>query len=121
VRGARPGGVTLNSRNKLAPGGQADALRAFAEALLPYLREHLQPATPKPEFYSQLDSPLGKRRHLEAARRGALRATKVGRLVLARRDDVDAFIAAHDVTGAERGHAEEDILSDWGLRSGRPR
>lgn len=111
----------MSNNDKLASGSLADVLRAFAEALLPYLREHLQPTTPKPEFYSQLDSPLGKRRHLEAARRGTLRATKVGRLVLARREDVDAFIDAQGSAGAKQGHVDEDILSDWGLRSGRPR
>jgi hypothetical protein len=50
----------------------------------------------KPEnvFYSQHDSPLGKRRFLDAARRGAFPSSKRGKLILAMRTDVDAWIRA---------------------------
>lgn len=98
-----------------------DVLRAFAEALSPYLRDCLQTThASDPAFYSQANSPLGRRRHLELARCGTLRAKKVGRLVLVARDDVHAFIEKHPA----RAHAaddQDDPLADWGLASRRRR
>lgn len=51
-------------------------------------------ATPANDYYDQHGSPIGKRRFLEAARRGAFASMKRGKLVLARRVDVDAWIRA---------------------------
>ena len=48
----------------------------------------------KPDYYDQNNNPLGKRRFLEAARRGAFPSTKQGKLVLAARPDVDSWIAS---------------------------
>ena len=50
--------------------------------------------TPANDYYDQHASPVGKRRVLEAARRGAFASMKRGKLVLARRVDVDAWIRA---------------------------
>lgn len=50
------------------------------------------------EYYDQATSPLGRRRHLEAARRGAFPSYKEGNRVLAKRADVDAYIRANPVT-----------------------
>jgi excisionase family DNA binding protein len=108
----------LNKHKKLAGTGQGELLRSLAEALAPYLQKYLQSATCDSEFYSQLDSPLGKRRHLQLVRRGALPANKVGRLVLVHRKDVHAFIAAHETTASDQPDAREDVLADWGLRRG---
>ena len=46
------------------------------------------------EYYDQRSSPLGRRRFLEAARRGTFPTTKRGKLVLARREEVDRWINA---------------------------
>lgn len=46
----------------------------------------------EPEYYSQLDSPLGRRQHLELVRRGKLQGFKVGKRVLVRRDVMRDFI-----------------------------
>ena len=48
----------------------------------------------KPEYCDQNNNPLGKRRFLEAARRGAFPSFKSGKLVLARRDDVDRWLVS---------------------------
>lgn len=47
------------------------------------------------DWVSQNDSPLGKSRHLKAARTGELKARKLGKDWLARRADIDAYIEAH--------------------------
>lgn len=99
-----------------------DVLRAFAEALIPYLREGLQvsDSPSEPAFYSQANSPLGRRRHLELARLGTLHAKKVGRLVLIPREDVHAFIERHPAR-PRTSENPDNPLTDWGLVSRRPR
>jgi hypothetical protein len=69
------------------------------------------------EYYDQRLNPLGKRRFLEAARRGAFPSTKQGKLVLARRTDVDAWIASgkRDARVSTASTAEGDALSDEDL------
>ncbi|MEI8255949.1 MAG: hypothetical protein WCJ30_09785 [Deltaproteobacteria bacterium] len=47
------------------------------------------------DYYSQHVNPLGKRPYLEAARRGDFASFSVGKLVLARRIDVNAWIETH--------------------------
>jgi len=46
-------------------------------------------------YYSASDNPLGRRAFLAAARRKEFPSHRVGKLVLAARTDVDAWIAAH--------------------------
>lgn len=46
----------------------------------------------EPEYYSQADSPLGRRLHLSLVRSGKLRGTKIGKRVLVRRDVMRDFI-----------------------------
>jgi hypothetical protein len=93
-----------------------DVLAVLADALAPYLRESLgdQSSDPGPVFYSQSDSPLGRRRHLELTRTGVLTGRKVGRRVLVLREDVHSYIdGRHD---APRESEEDgDVLVDWGL------
>jgi hypothetical protein len=64
-----------------------EAAQRFADEIASALREELR----ADDVVDQYTSPLGKRRHLEAARRGAFPVTRHGRLVLARRADVDAY------------------------------
>lgn len=99
-----------------------DVLRAFAEALIPYIRDRLERSdgSSDPAFYSQANSPLGRRRHLELARRGTLQARKVGRLVLIPREVVHAFIEQHPAR-ARANESPDNPLADWGLVSRRPR
>lgn len=48
----------------------------------------------EPRYYTQDDSPLGRRRHLELIRSGAIKGWEDGRKKFARREDVEAFVAA---------------------------
>ena len=112
--------MSQRSSGSTARKGGGEVLRVIAEALAPYLREYLHPAEQyEPEFYSQHDSPLGRRRHLDLVRRRVLKGKKVGRLVLVHRDELRAFIEGQASTPTATGEA--DVLEDWGLRSrGRP-
>ncbi len=72
------------------------------------------------DFYDQRTSPLGRRRFLEAARRGEFPSTKRGKLVLARRADVDAWIAMGrrappEVPEASDELSDEDLLVASGV------
>lgn len=108
-----------------AIGDKGGALSALAAALAPYLRNLLGSGTATPEYYSQNDSPLGRRRHLELAREGTLPNRKVGRQVLVRRDDMHSFIDSHESihadalpdTDGEEASSTADVLADWGLHS----
>ncbi|MBK6694816.1 MAG: helix-turn-helix domain-containing protein [Myxococcales bacterium] len=51
--------------------------------------------TPPPELVDQHASPLGKSKHLRLVRSGELPAVKAGKRVLVRREDLDAWLAAH--------------------------
>jgi hypothetical protein len=53
------------------------------------------------DWIDQHASPIGKRAHLEAVRRGELPGRKVGHLVLVRRGELDAFIERHRVRPGE--------------------
>ncbi|MDB4931663.1 MAG: hypothetical protein JWM10_4147 [Myxococcaceae bacterium] len=68
-------------------------------------------ATPEPGYYTQHENPLGRRRFLEAARRGAFPSAKQGKLVLARREDVDRWLRSRERPSAESRTAgvEEDL------------
>lgn len=69
------------------------ALRALADALAPHLVRYLAPKVDDSvSYFSQYDSPLGRKRHLELARTGQLPGYRVGRLVLVRRETVRAYI-----------------------------
>ena len=102
-----------------ALGGEA-ALRLLAEALAPHLCQHFKPTEGQAGYYSQHDSPLGRTRHLELARRGTLPATKIGRRVLVPRDRVDAYIEQHRAVPRLEPADDADVLADWGL-TGRSR
>jgi excisionase family DNA binding protein len=99
-----------------------DVLRVFAEALIPYVLDRLQISDSQsdPAFYSQANSPLGRRRHLELARRGTLQGRKVGRLVLVPREEVHAFIELHPARPSS-SQIPDSPLADWGLVSRRRR
>lgn len=91
-----------------------DPLRVLADALAPYLADKLRSPLPSaPEFYSQLDSPLGRRRHLVLGRRQVLLGHKEGRLVLVRRADVHAHIERRRAPAPPE--ADADLLNEWGL------
>lgn len=96
-------------------------LRHLARALLPFIQDELKTTLPpsEPAYYSQHDSPLGRRRHLALVRSGQLEGKKVGRLVLVPRKLVHAFIESHRLPPLQERAAVDDPLSDWDLTSRR--
>ena len=78
-------------------------------------------------WYDQHRSPIGKRRFLDAARRGEFESVKRGKLVLARREVVDAWLAAQvRDCEAENDHESggddvDALLVRAGVVSGTPR
>ncbi len=96
-----------------------DVLRFLAEALAPYLREQLKNTVEhQAGFYSQRNSPLGRRKHLAMVRRGALPGHRVGRDVLVRRELVDAFIETREA-GRRAAPLSQDALVGWGVKPKR--
>ena len=114
-------GLTPTARRELAG-------RALLGALDEYLRAVLSGVASASEWIDQHSSPLGKRPHLEAVRRGDLKAVKVGRRVLVRRGDIESFLesspsrrrARDDVSGAGGGKSPDEVaaavLASVGLR-----
>lgn len=101
-----------------------EALRAFADALAPYLALHFDAKwRDDVSYFSQYDSPLRRKRHLELVRMGALPGNKVGRLVLVRKEHVRGYIeqstarveATCDGRGSQAEADQSDLLADWGL------
>lgn len=77
------------------------------------------------EFVDQNSSQLGRRRHINAIRTGELPGRQVGRQYVARKVDLDAFIAQLKPPVSSSRHAPEDddtdeLAAELGLiRSGR--
>ena len=70
-----------------------DLLRALQQFVEVTVKERQEAS----DWVSQDDSPLGRRAHIRAVRRGDLPGHKVGRKFLVRRPDVDRFLAGHRV------------------------
>jgi hypothetical protein len=75
------------------------ALQRFVEVTLV---EHNESS----EWVSQDNSPLGRRGHIRAVRRGDLPGNKVGRKFLVRRTDIERYLAAHRVIDAANDSAD---------------
>lgn len=69
----------------------AELPEIFVEAL----REALGGANRR--YYTQHDSPLGRRKHIDRIRQGKLQGWKEGRCFYALRDDVHKYIESHPV------------------------
>jgi hypothetical protein len=77
---------------------RALAVSALVAALDQYLDVTLSEANARTnEWVDQHASPLGKRAHLEAVRRGDLHGVKHGRRVLVRRAELNSFLENHSV------------------------
>ena len=81
------------------------------------------------DWVDQHASPLGKRAHLEAVRRGELRGVKHGRRIMVRRAELNSFLENHSVKhhgvrngskgGIDSARVSEvaaDVLAQAGLR-----
>jgi excisionase family DNA binding protein len=85
------------------------AKRTIAEGISEMIEATIARGVAANEWVDQNHSPLGKRKHLELARAGKLPSKKVGRDVLVKRDDLNAYIQRE---GISRGRSvdDEDVL-----------
>jgi excisionase family DNA binding protein len=105
----------MSEASSASTARQGDVLRFLAEALAPYLREQFRNSVEhQTGFYSQHNSPLGRRKHLDMVRSGVLPGHRVGRDVLVRRELVDAFIETREAARREPPIGQ-DPLADWGV------
>lgn len=101
---------------------RTSALRGLATGLDLALRsiQQLLEAPDPDEWVDQTTSPLGRRAHCAAVRRGDLRAHKVKGKVLVRRQDLDAYIEKHGVKVARKPVSlteEEEIAQVLSFRA----
>lgn len=87
----------------------AEGQRLQAEAIAEIARS-IETTSKPPDWVSQRDSPLGSRAHRELARAGAFPSSRVGKLVLVRRADLDAYIAKNRI--AKRDVKPENLSDD---------
>ena len=86
------------------------AKRTIAEGISEMIEATIARGVAANEWVDQMHSPLGKRRHLELARTGKLPSKKIGRLVLVRREDMNAFLDREGLTRA-RPSDDDDVLA----------
>jgi excisionase family DNA binding protein len=99
---------------------------ALLAAIDRYLQIVIAERTTADEWVDQETTPLGRRAHLKAVRRGDLKAVKIGRRVLVRRSDLDAFFQRHQSLPPALDRAPNDertpaeiaaaVLTNVGLR-----
>jgi hypothetical protein len=82
--------LTPRARRELAAG-------ALLAALEVYVRDIVADVAVSDEWVDQHTSPLGKRAHLEAVRRGDLHGVKHGRRILVRRSELNSFLETRSV------------------------
>ena len=84
---------------ELTPEARIDrAKRRIADAIDELVEARIAKGAARAELVDQNASPLGRRRHLELARAGKLRAMRDGRRVLVRRVDIEAYLEEHEVS-----------------------
>jgi hypothetical protein len=106
--------------------------RALLKAIDAYIDMRVARATDGEQWVNQNHSPLGKRAHLQAVRRGQLEGVKHGKRVLVRRSDLNSYLAKHsvkhsysatdsgDAIDAERAsEVAAQVLTNIGLRQRR--
>lgn len=85
--------------------------------LVELLESPASSSEPSP-YYTQHDSPLGRTRHLELIRSGAIPGYRTGRLVFAKRVDVHAYIESHPVRPVSPARRRVNESSDDARPSG---
>lgn len=89
---------------------QAEALIAAIRDFVQVVSKEVEP-TEEDDWVDQKSSPLGRRAHLEAVRDGRLVGRKVGKRVLVRRSEVEAYIERHSVR-TSRTSPVKDVVGD---------
>lgn len=85
------------------------AKRQIAEGISEMIEATIARGVAANEWVDQHHSPLGKRRHLELARKGKLPSKKHGQLVLVKREDMNAYLEREGLTRA-RPTDDDDVL-----------
>jgi len=89
---------------------EPEDVRAIARAVVAELQ-----AGSTPDHVDQHASPLGPRRHVAAIRSGKLRGVQVGRRWLAKREDVDAYVANLAKKKPRTRTPEEELAAELGI------
>jgi excisionase family DNA binding protein len=84
------------------------ATRLIAAGIVELVRLEFSKGNTAADWIDQNSSPLGRRRHLELVRSGALAASRSGKRVLVRRSDLDAYLAEHATMSASVDPTTED-------------
>lgn len=112
----------MNARRvepQLTPQAQLErAKRRIGDAVLEIVQATIRQGLAESEWVDQESSPLGRRRHLELARRKVLRSTKEGRRVLIRRDDLNAYLESKGLASARTDEEDEGAVLDRIVRGG---
>jgi len=98
----------------LTPVSLPDANRAkqmIAAGIEELVRVEVSKGQAAAEWIDQGSSPLGRRRHLDLVRNGALPGTRSGKLVLVRRADLDAYLAEHATPSPSGTEPSEDAAA----------
>ena len=91
---------------ELTPEARAErATRLIAEGVKKLVEATLARGAAETEWVNQAHSPLGRRRHIVLARKGIIPSKKIGRDILVRRSDLDAYIQRE---GLSRGVPLDD-------------
>lgn len=94
----------------LTPAARKErSIRILAEGIAELVKATIDEGLAGGEWVDQHHSPLGKRRHLELCRTRKLPSQKLGKRVLVRRDDMNAFIEREGMTRGKRLD-EEDVV-----------
>jgi hypothetical protein len=81
------------------------AKRTIAEGVIELVEAKLELVGTESEWIDQSKSPLGRRRHRDLARLGKLPSKKLGKRILIRRSDINAFL---DREALSRGDTIKD-------------
>lgn len=86
------------------------AKRTIAEGVAEMIEATIARGVAAGEWIDQKRSPLGKRRHLELARSGRIPHRKIGRLVLIRREDINAYLEREGIMRGKPVTDDEDVV-----------
>jgi hypothetical protein len=114
----------MSGKRSAPPPDLYEAVELLARFVAPIIARavvlELQAGT-MPDHVDQHTSPLGSRRHIGAIRSGTLAGAQVGRRWLAKREDVETFIASipkQKTTKAAGKSPEELLAAELGIAIG---
>lgn len=85
------------------------ATRIVAEGIIELVNATIDEGLAGGEWVDQDHSPLGREKHKRLCQQGELPHKKVGKKILVRRDDMNAYIERTGLSRGRRRLAEEDV------------